>query len=77
MKVALAKPPSVKGTSARIAVIIYVLADIIVIEGNSTIKQIQLLQQLEEDKTTIFKLIDKMLTNKKFKDFFAKNVATL
>ena len=38
----------------------------------------QLLQQLEEeDKQTIFKLIDKMLTNKKFKDFFAKNVATL
>jgi hypothetical protein len=30
-----------------------------------------------EDKQTIFKLIDKMLTNKKFKDFFAKNVATL
>jgi hypothetical protein len=37
-----------------------------------------LIQQLEEDdKQTIFKLIDKMLTNKKFKDFFAKNVATL
>lgn len=35
-------------------------------------------QQLEEeDKQTIFKLIDKMLTNKKFKDFFAKNLATL
>jgi hypothetical protein len=38
-----------------------------------------------EDKTTarrrgqktIFKLIDKMLTNKKFKDFFNKNVAAL
>ena len=30
-----------------------------------------------DDKQTIFKLIDKMLTNKKFKDFFAKNVATL
>ena len=31
----------------------------------------------EEDKQTIFRLIDKMLTNKKFKDFFNKNVATL
>lgn len=38
----------------------------------------KLIQQLEEeDKQTIFKLIDKMLTNKKFKDSFAKNVATL
>jgi hypothetical protein len=36
------------------------------------------LRQLgEDDKQTIFKLIDKMLTNKKFKDFFQKNVATL
>ncbi|MDB5139123.1 MAG: transcriptional regulator [Mucilaginibacter sp.] len=30
-----------------------------------------------ERSETIFKLIDKMLTNKKFKDFFQKNVATL
>jgi hypothetical protein len=30
-----------------------------------------------EDKSMVFKMIDKMLTNKKFKDFFAKNVATL
>jgi hypothetical protein len=38
----------------------------------------QLIQQLDEDdKQTIFKLIDKMLTNKKFKDFFQKNMATL
>jgi hypothetical protein len=37
-----------------------------------------LIQQLEdEDRQTIFKLIDKMLTNKKFKDFFQKNVAAL
>lgn len=41
-------------------------------------EQVRQLQQLdEEDKQTIFKLIDKMLTNKKFKDFFAKNAATL
>ena len=34
------------------------------------------LQQLkEEDKQTIFQLLEKMLTNKKFKDFFQKNAA--
>ena len=50
----------------------------VIIEDKSTIEQMQLLQQLdEEDKSTVFKIIDKMLTTKKFKDFFAKNVATL
>lgn len=50
----------------------------VIIEDKTTAEQIQLIQQLEEeDKQTIFKLIDKMLTNKKFKDFFNKNVATL
>ncbi len=33
----------------------------------------ELIQQLdEEDKSTVFKIIDKMLTTKKFKDFFNK-----
>jgi len=37
-----------------------------------------LIKQLdEEDKNTVFKIIDKMLTTKKFKDFFNKNIATL
>jgi transcriptional regulator with XRE-family HTH domain len=50
----------------------------VVIEDKTAVEQMRLIQQLEEDdKQTIFKLIDKMLTNKKFKDFFAKNVATL
>lgn len=50
----------------------------VVIEDKTTAEQIQLIQQLEEeDKQTIFRLIDKMLTNKKFKDFFNKNVAAL
>jgi hypothetical protein len=50
----------------------------VVIEDKTTAEQIQLIQQLEEeDKQTIFKLIDKMLTNKKFKDFFNKNVTAL
>lgn len=48
------------------------------IEDKSVIEQMRLIQQLdEEDKQTIFRLIDKMLTNKKFKDFFQKNVAAL
>ena len=50
----------------------------VVIEDKSTAEQMRLIQQLdEEDKQTIFRLIEKMLTNKKFKDFFAKNVAAL
>ena len=50
----------------------------VVIEDKSTIEQMQLLQELdEEDKSTVFKIIDKMLTTKKFKDFFNKNVAIL
>lgn len=50
----------------------------VTIEDNTTVEQMRLIQQLEDDdKQTIFKLIDKMLTNKKFKDFFQKNIATL
>ena len=50
----------------------------VVIEDKTAVEQMRLIQQIdEEDKQTIFKLIDKMLTNKKFKDFFAKNVAML
>jgi len=50
----------------------------VVIEDKNTTEQLRLIQQLEdEDRQTIFKLIDKILTNKKFKDFFQKNVAAL
>ncbi len=50
----------------------------VVIEDKTAVEQMRLIQQLdEEDKQTIFKLIDKMLTNKKFKDFFNKNIAAL
>ena len=50
----------------------------VTIEDKNTMEQMQLIQQLdEEDKNTVFKIIDKMLTTKKFKDFFNKNVATL
>ena len=48
------------------------------IEDKTAVEQMRLIQQLEEDdKQTIFKLIDKMLTNKKFKDFINKNVGGL
>ena len=37
-----------------------------------------LIKQLDDDdRTVVFKIIDTMLTKKKFKDFFQKNVATL
>jgi len=50
----------------------------VIIEDKTAVEQMRLIQQLDEDdKQTIFKLIDKMLTNKKFKDFFQKNVAAL
>jgi len=44
----------------------------------SSVEQMQLIQQLdEEDKSMIFRMVDTMLTNKKFKDFFQKNIVTL
>lgn len=50
----------------------------VTIEDKSTIERIKLIQQLEEkDKNTIFSIIDTMLTKKKFKDFFNKNIAAL
>ncbi|TDM00628.1 MAG: transcriptional regulator [Flavobacteriaceae bacterium] len=50
----------------------------VIIEDKHASEQLKLISQLEEDdKQTIFKLVDKMLTNKRFKDFFSKNVATL
>ena len=50
----------------------------VVIEDKTATEQMRLIQQLDnEDKQTILRLIEKMLTNKKFKDFFQKNVAAL
>ncbi|CAM1365502.1 hypothetical protein TSEDIMI_20194 [Tenacibaculum sediminilitoris] len=41
-------------------------------------ERFKLINQLdEEDKSTVLKIIDKMLTNKKFKNFFDKNLASL
>ena len=50
----------------------------VVSEDKTAVEQMRLIQQLdEEDKQTIFRLIDNMLTNKKSKDFFSKNIAAL
>ena len=51
---------------------------IVPIEDKSKVDRVKLIDQLnDEDKKTIFFIVDKMLTNKKFKDFFNKNVAAL
>lgn len=50
----------------------------ITLEDKTSVEQINLINQLDEDdKNTVFKIIDTMLTKKKFKDFFQKNVAAL
>jgi len=50
----------------------------VVTKDKTAVEQLRHIQQLEdEDRLTSFKLINKMLTNKKFKDFFQNNVAAL
>ncbi|SEP38571.1 DNA-binding transcriptional regulator, XRE-family HTH domain [Mucilaginibacter sp. OK283] len=50
----------------------------VTVEDKTTVEQIKLIQELDpDDKSMIFKMIDTMLTKKKFKDFFQKNVAAL
>ncbi len=50
----------------------------VVIEDKATNEQLRLIAELdEEDRAMVFKMIDKMLTSKKFKEFFTKNVASL
>jgi hypothetical protein len=50
----------------------------VVIEDKTAMEQMRLIAELDEkDKSIVFAIIDKMLTTKKFKDFFAKNVAAL
>lgn len=47
----------------------------VVIEDKTANEQLRLIAQLDdEDKQIIFKMIDRMLTNKKFKNFFKENV---
>jgi transcriptional regulator with XRE-family HTH domain len=48
------------------------------VEDKTTLEQVKLIQELDpDDKSVIFKMIDTMLTKKKFKDFFQKNIAAL
>lgn len=50
----------------------------VVIEDKQAQEQLRLISELDiDDRTIIFKMIDKMLTSKKFKDFFQKNMASL
>lgn len=45
----------------------------VTLEDKTAVEQMRLIQQLDEDdKQTVFKLIDKMLTNKKFKTSFRR-----
>jgi transcriptional regulator with XRE-family HTH domain len=50
----------------------------ITVEDKSLMEQVKLIAELEpEEKSMVFKMIDTFLTKKKFKDFFAKNIAAL
>jgi DnaJ-class molecular chaperone len=50
----------------------------ITVEDKGLLEQLKLIQELDEkDKSTIFNIIDTMLTKNKFKDFFNKNIAAL
>ena len=50
----------------------------ITLEDKTAVEQVRLISELEEkDKNIVFGIIETMLTKKKFKDFFQKNVATL
>jgi hypothetical protein len=50
----------------------------VTVEDKTTMEQVRLIQQLDdEDKHVIFKMIDTMLTNKKFKDFLSEKCCAL
>lgn len=50
----------------------------ITLEDKTANEQVRLIAELDEkDKTIIFGMIETMLTKKKFKDFFNKNIAAL
>ena len=50
----------------------------ITIQYKPNFEQVNLINQLdEEDCTIVFKIIDTMLTKKKFKDFFNNNITAL
>lgn len=50
----------------------------ITVSNKPDFEKLNLINQLDDDdKATVFKIVDTMLTKKKFKDFFNKNVAAL
>ena len=50
----------------------------VTVKDKKGFEQLNMINQLdEEDRNIVFKIIDTMLTKKKFKDFFNKNMATL
>ncbi len=50
----------------------------ITLEDKTTSEQVRLIAELDEkDKSIVYGMIETMLTKKKFKDFFNKNVAAL
>ena len=50
----------------------------VILEEKNEDERFKLINNLDEDdKNTILKIIDKMLTTKKFKEFFDKNMASL
>ncbi len=54
------------------------MPDDVTVEDKSLMEQVKLIAELEpEEKSMVFKMIDTFLTKKKFKDFFAKNIAAL
>jgi transcriptional regulator with XRE-family HTH domain len=49
----------------------------VTVEDKTVTEKIRLIEQLEdEDKNVIYKMLDTMLTKKKFQDFFQQNIAT-
>jgi len=50
----------------------------VTLEDKSGIGQLSMIKQLDDDnRLVVSKIIDTILTKKRFKDFFQKNVATL
>ncbi|MEZ5045298.1 MAG: helix-turn-helix transcriptional regulator [Saprospiraceae bacterium] len=55
-----------------------VVPEEITVEDKPDFEKLHLINQLdEEDRSIVFTMVDKLLTNKKFKHFFQKNVAAL
>ena len=50
----------------------------ITVEDKALTEQVRMIQNLDlEEKHMVFKMVDTFLTQKKFKDFFQKNIAAL